>query len=84
MHSQKMPPTISIATDKAVPAGGAIANTVICWPDNVMVVCAPGRFFGESSLPRAENVQPPWAGPLAQTSLFIDARIHRQVVYKNY
>ena len=45
MHSQKMPPTISIATDKAVPAGGAIANTVICWPHNVMVVCPPQNIF---------------------------------------
>ena len=76
MHIQKMSPSISIVTDKAVPAGGAITYTVTCWPDNVMVVCPPQDvFFCESSSPRGENIHHPLTGPPGKTSFFIEARI---------
>ena len=41
MHSMKMKPIMTIATDKAVPASGAIQNSVVSFPDNVAVICCP-------------------------------------------
>ena len=41
MHSMKMKPIMTIATDKAVPASGAIQNSVASFPDSVAVICCP-------------------------------------------
>ena len=41
MHSMKMKPIMTIATDKAVPASGAIQNSVVSFLDNVAVMSCP-------------------------------------------
>ena len=40
-HSAKVGPCMTFATDKAIPAGCAIQNSVISYPDNVLVICCP-------------------------------------------
>ena len=56
VHSMKMKPIMTIATDKAVPASGAIQNSVICFPDNVAMmlssstckVCMNSKLLGQA------------------------------------
>ena len=41
MHAMKMKPIMTIVTDKAVPASGAIQNSVSSFPHNVAMICCP-------------------------------------------
>ena len=65
-----------------VTAGREIANTAICWPDNVMLVCPPQDVFCARAAPHGENISTTFGlGHLEQLGV-IEARLHSRVVYK--
>lgn len=41
IHSMKHSPVITFGTDKAVPASGAVQNSIIGFPNNVLMICCP-------------------------------------------
>ena len=54
MHTMKMKPIMTIATDKAVPASRAIQKSVISFPHNVEMVCCPQAMANTVLIPSSQ------------------------------